>query len=75
MILKKVLEHRFGKTGYSFVIDTSGKAVIHPKLEGANVLNYKGLSNAYLQMVLDQKKERYSIHGKIQMKTSQGRKW
>ncbi len=35
---KSVLDLRFGKTGYSFVIAKDGTAIIHPKLEGVNIL-------------------------------------
>ena len=28
---------RFGKTGYSFIIDSYGKLIVHPQLEGQNV--------------------------------------
>lgn len=31
---EKILQLKFGKTGYSFVIDSRGNSVIHPKLEG-----------------------------------------
>ncbi len=34
-----VMSLKFGRTGYSFVIDTRGKLILHPKLEGINVLN------------------------------------
>lgn len=34
-----ILSIRFGKTGYSFVIDTQGNLIIHPKTEGENYFN------------------------------------
>jgi PAS domain S-box-containing protein len=34
-----VMSLKFGKTGYSYVIDTEGKLILHPKLEGVNILN------------------------------------
>lgn len=33
----RVLSITFGKTGYSYVIDSKGLLIIHPKLEGTNV--------------------------------------
>jgi len=34
-----ILGLRFGKTGYSYVIDSKGSLVVHPKLQGENLLN------------------------------------
>lgn len=36
-IRDSVLAIRFGKTGYTFIIDSHGKLIVHPKLEGQNV--------------------------------------
>ena len=34
----RILSLRFGKTGYSFVMDTRGTLIIHPALKGKNLL-------------------------------------
>lgn len=34
-----ILSLRFGKTGYSYVINPKGDLIIHPKLEGKNILD------------------------------------
>jgi PAS domain S-box-containing protein len=34
-----VMSLKFGKTGYSFVIDSHGKLILHPVLEGINILS------------------------------------
>ncbi|MCP4747345.1 MAG: PAS domain S-box protein [Desulfobacteraceae bacterium] len=34
-----ILSLRFGRTGYSYVINTKGTLVIHPKLEGVNIID------------------------------------
>lgn len=50
-----VLDLQFGKTGYCFVIDKEGKAIIHPKLEGINILTLEGFPNEYLTYFLEEK--------------------
>ena len=34
-----ILSIRFGKTGYPYVIDTHGTLIVHPKLEGTNIID------------------------------------
>jgi len=34
-----IMSLKFGQTGYSYVIDTKGKLILHPKLEGINIFN------------------------------------
>ena len=46
---KGVLEMRIGRTGYAFVIDGQGTAIIHPKLQGINILKATELPNQYLE--------------------------
>ncbi|MCP3875346.1 MAG: PAS domain S-box protein [Desulfobacteraceae bacterium] len=53
---KTVLSLKFGETGYSYVIDSTGKAMIHPKLQGVNILNNKELPNQFLIDMLERKK-------------------
>ncbi len=36
-IRDSVLAIRFGKTGYTFIIDSKGNLIVHPQLEGQNV--------------------------------------
>ena len=55
---KSVLDLKFGKTGYAFVMNSEGKAIIHPKLEGVNILTAEGLPNEYLAYILRQKNGR-----------------
>ncbi|BBO87931.1 cache domain-containing protein [Desulfosarcina ovata] len=46
---KSVLEPRFGETGYAFVIDGSGRILIHPKLQGVNLFEARDLPDKYLK--------------------------
>jgi PAS domain S-box-containing protein len=43
-----VLQTRLGPSGYAFVIDRQGTAIIHPKLQGVNILKADDLPNQYL---------------------------
>lgn len=52
---KSVLELRFGKTGYSFVVDADGKILIHPVLKGVNLFESKDFPDQYL-MEMQQRK-------------------
>lgn len=53
-----VLDFKFGKTGYAFVVNTEGKAIIHPKLAGINILSVQGLPNEYLAEIIRRKNGR-----------------
>jgi len=52
---KSVLALRFGKTGYSYVVDGRGKVVIHPSMEGTNILESKDLPSKFLLEMLRRK--------------------
>jgi PAS domain S-box-containing protein len=43
---KSILSPRFGETGYSFVLDSQGNVVVHPKLKGKQVFNVRDASGA-----------------------------
>jgi PAS domain S-box-containing protein len=38
---ERILALKFGQTGYSYVIDSQGNLIIHPLLEGQNILHEK----------------------------------
>lgn len=44
---ESILSLQFGKTGYSYVLTTSGKLIIHPKLEGSNILQERDASGRF----------------------------
>jgi PAS domain S-box-containing protein len=55
---QSVLDLKFGKTGYTFVINEEGKAIIHPVLEGVNVLTMEGIPNEALAYMFEHKNGR-----------------
>ncbi len=52
---KSILSLKFGKTGYSFVIDSRGNAIIHPKIQGINIFHAKELPNQDLEEMMKRK--------------------
>jgi PAS domain S-box-containing protein len=50
-----ILDIRFGRSGYSFVLDKEGVAVIHPKLRQVNLLQSEDLPAHTVRQILDQK--------------------
>jgi PAS domain S-box-containing protein len=44
---EKILAVTFGETGYSYVMDLKGNLIIHPKLEGSNILEKKDAKGRY----------------------------
>lgn len=50
-----IMELKFGKTGYAFVIDKNGKAIIHPQIEGLNVLYHPDMPKTPFQTMLKEK--------------------
>ena len=46
---------RFGKTGYSYVIDTSGNIILHPELEGRDVLSEPDSRAGFLTDMIEQR--------------------
>ncbi len=50
-----VLNFKFGKTGYSYVIDIKGNIVIHPELAGINVFNDDRFSDLFFRQMLEKK--------------------
>ncbi len=55
---QSVLDLKFGKTGYAFVVNTDGMAIIHPKFGGTNILSVDGLPNEYLAEMIKKKNGR-----------------
>jgi len=51
-----VLSTSFGETGYSFIINSSGKLLIHPKMEGENLFDIKNAPDRLFIKELCEKK-------------------
>lgn len=52
---ESILSLRFGKTGYSYVMDTKGNVIIHPELAGVNVFSNPGFSDTFFKKMLKEK--------------------
>ncbi|MBU1343285.1 MAG: cache domain-containing protein [Proteobacteria bacterium] len=52
---ESILSLRFGKTGYSYVMDTKGNVVIHPELAGVNVFFDPSFSSVFFKKMLEKK--------------------
>jgi PAS domain S-box-containing protein len=50
-----VMAMQFGKSGYAFVTDATGKIIIHPLLEGIDLLNQTEISNEPMRTMVSQK--------------------
>ncbi len=50
-----ILNLKFGKTGYSYVMDTKGNVIIHPELTGVNVFNDERFSGQFFKEMLEKK--------------------
>lgn len=53
---QSILSLKFGQSGYAFVIDRDGRAIIHPVLEDVNILQTPELPNQYLKDMMQRKK-------------------
>ena len=52
---ESILSLKFGETGYSFVIDNTGNMIIHPRLEGINILKQSELPRRLIETMLQEK--------------------
>jgi len=52
---ESILSYKSGKSGYAYVLDKDGTAVIHPKLQGINLLQQSEYPNQFLKQILKEK--------------------
>ncbi|MCP3941900.1 MAG: response regulator [Desulfobacteraceae bacterium] len=52
---ESILAFKSGKTGYAFVMDETGMALIHPRLQGSNLLEQAEDTSPFVRQMLDQK--------------------
>nr|WP_320191514.1 cache domain-containing protein [uncultured Desulfobacter sp.] len=55
---QSILSLKFGQSGYAFVFDKNGRAIIHPVLQDVNIFQTPELPNQYLQDMMQRKKGR-----------------
>ncbi|MCG8686055.1 MAG: cache domain-containing protein, partial [Desulfobacterales bacterium] len=55
-----VVEFKSGESGYAFIIDERGNAIIHPGYEGKNLLDQPQELASVIQKVLDKKNGKFS---------------
>lgn len=55
-ISNSIMPARFGKSGYTYVSDLNGNAVIHPVIPGLNVFEIKDAQTRFLTEMIKQKK-------------------
>lgn len=52
----EILNKRFGKTGYSYIIDVKGEVILHPSLTGGNMFNVKDSEGrAFIRDMINEK--------------------
>ncbi|MCD4743388.1 MAG: cache domain-containing protein [Desulfobacteraceae bacterium] len=52
---ESILAYKTGKTGYAYILDEKGTAVVHPKLQGINLLNQSKYPNDFLKQIIKEK--------------------
>ena len=52
---ESILSLRFGKTGYAFILDVNGNVIVHPLLQGVNVLKADQLPDQPVKTILREK--------------------
>ncbi|MGM0654312.1 MAG: cache domain-containing protein [Thermodesulfobacteriota bacterium] len=55
---QSILSLKFGQSGYAFVFDRNGRAIIHPALQNINIFQAPELPNQYLKDMMQRKKGR-----------------
>ena len=55
---QSILSLKFGQSGYAFVFDRDGRAIIHPVLQDVNIFQTPELPNQYLKDMMQRKKGR-----------------
>nr|WP_320015186.1 cache domain-containing protein [uncultured Desulfobacter sp.] len=61
---ESILSLKFGQSGYAFVFDRNGRAIIHPALQDVNIFQTPELPDQYLKDMMQRKKGRSVYHWK-----------
>lgn len=66
---QSILSLKFGQSGYAFVFDGTGRAIIHPALQDVNIFQTPELPNQYLEDMMQRKKGRSVYYWKNPQET------
>ena len=57
---ESVMSYKFGQTGYIYVFNLKGKLLVHPWLQGQNMLGYNEYAKKILSHIMENKKGKYT---------------
>ncbi|WP_020587930.1 cache domain-containing protein [Desulfobacter curvatus] len=66
---QSILSLKFGQSGYAFVFDRTGRAIIHPALQDVNIFQTPELPDQYLKDMMQRKKGRSVYYWKNPQET------
>lgn len=50
-----ILSYKFGKTGYAYVLNEEGDLLVHPSIQGVNLLQQDKYPNTFLKQIIKEK--------------------
>ena len=56
LLKEKMFDIKIGMTGYPYILDSTGKLIVHPKMEGTNIYDYQDTKGRYFIREICEKK-------------------